>query len=1780
MELNNLRNNRFFSWIAIIGLFLLQTSPVLALPQGEEIVAGYASFDRAVPNALTVNTSSERLIVNYDSFSIAQPESVSFIQPSSSAVALNRVVGGDPSAILGKLSANGRVFVVNPNGILFGANSHVDTAGLVASTLGISNQDFLAGNYQFTQNGSGAYIVNQGQINIINGGYAVLLSNAISNVGSIVANLGKIVLAAGEKITVGLDDANDIAVTIDEAVKDKIFGPDGQVMKGAIDNNGVITADGGKVVLTAKTLNNVFDYAVNNAGVIEAKSLVSRNGVIELLGDGGSVIASSGSLLSTKAGEAHAEGGQVILKSTKNAIVYSGATIDVSGGLIGGDAGFIEVSGEQRVGLYSTKLYTNAAANFKRGVVLIDPRDIIIATAGVDAPTGNNASPTADELYTDHAGVDLTIDPLTLAALSASEVYLQATRDIFINNNLTLNTALKLEAGNDIAVNANIVTNGQSIILSADADSSAAGTVSMAAGKSITSNGGAITLNSATALALRDINAGAGTITLNPLAGGASQLEGALIAANLLLTGAGSFALTAANNDVNTLAANVNGALTFTDVDDLSIGQVGATSGLRSTNNNITLNTGAALSLSKNVNAGTAIVTLNPTAGGVNQPVISNSISITGSGLLLTGAGSFNLRSANLVGTLAANINGSLVYRDFDGLTVGSVGGVDGITSAGNNVSLKSASNAGVGGMVLTKDINAGAGTISLLSTFGLTQTGGKLIAANLLLPSGAAGGATLTSATNDVDTIAMFGSGVFSFTDVDDVKIGSVTGTDAGTGLAVTSTGISTNQNALTVNAGGLLTVDNAISTGSADTKLTAAGVTQNSGAISANGLMLSGAGVFALNVATNNIATLAVNTSAGAVSYRDSNAMAIGSVGGINGVTTSNQNFSLNSGALTISQAVNAGTATVDLSVAGVTQTAAITADKLGLSGTGTFTLTNASNNVATLAANPTGAVRYTDSNALTVGTVGAINGISTNDDVTINSGALTISQAINTGSGNLELNVAGVTQTASITTEELGLNGTGTFTLNHASNNAVSLAANTVGALSYTDSNALTISSVNLTNGVTTANNDFTLNSGALTISQVINAGAGTVSLTAAGATQTAAITADKLSLSGTGTFTLTNAANDLSTLAANVSGALSVKDANSLAVGTVGALSGLVSGDNTITLTADDLNLSNAVNAGTAGVTLVQTTNGRAINLGTNTAGSLGLTDTEIDNITAAQVSIGNSNSGAITISDNVSPANTQNLSLITGAGIEGAAGKTLTVATLTANAATGIGVTNALNTSGTSLSLSATNGNLRLNNSSAAATTVNSVSTGSGDITFAQSGGGALTVTTAATTSGAVSLSNAGANLTAVSVTADGSAKNISVTTTASGNLLVGALTAAGDTITLNAAGSIEESGSDVAADLTAGTLSLTALNGIGALGILETAASSVSAATTSSNIDISNNNALATTVSLLSAGAGNVVFAQSGGGDLTLGSLAANGSATVTSSAAIKDDSTQATRLTAGTVNLTAATAIGSSSNGDMDTDANFINASAANDIYLNENNALELTSMTSTAGLVSLVTGGALSLKAATARNGITLRAVTGDVTFDGVVESTNGAVNVQADAGSILAVGNITHLKARADSLLSVPNGTITSSGQELKVDVTGNLILDIGGAGITSGVLTGTITGSSIPLILPSNNTPPVRPAGNINFNGTRIWPTVSAFAVSQASNVLINRFSFPAADQIAGSQVVSFNPPGPVFLYHPLTQLDSAAFDQEFQLDEGAYDFLDGRIEEKKKESSEN
>ncbi|MED5596094.1 YDG domain-containing protein [Janthinobacterium sp. P210006] len=308
----------------------------LAGPAGGTVVAGQASIN-GTPGNTVIQQGSQNAVINWASFNIGKGESVQFQQPNSNAVALNRVLGNDGTTILGNLSANGKVFIVNPNGVLFGHGASVNTAGLVASTLDISNADFMAGKYQFAGNGTGK-VLNQGSISAP-GGYVALLGAQVSNEGTIQARLGSVALAAGRAIT--LDVAGDglLNVAVDRGAVGAL-----------VNNGGLIQADGGSVVLTAQAAGDLLKTVVNNTGVIEAHSIDTRGGTIKLLGD------------------------------MQSGTVNAAGTLDASAPE-GGNGGFIDTSAAH-VKIDDGLKVTTASAKGATGMWLIDPTDFTIAASG------------------------------------------------------------------------------------------------------------------------------------------------------------------------------------------------------------------------------------------------------------------------------------------------------------------------------------------------------------------------------------------------------------------------------------------------------------------------------------------------------------------------------------------------------------------------------------------------------------------------------------------------------------------------------------------------------------------------------------------------------------------------------------------------------------------------------------------------------------------------------------------------------------------------------------------------------------------------------------------------------------------------------------------------------------------------------------------------------------------------------------------------------------------------------------------------------------------------------------------------------------------------------------------------------------------------------------------------------------------------------------------------------------------------------------------------------
>jgi filamentous hemagglutinin family protein len=339
----------------LASVAVLAASPAGANPLGGNVVGGTAAIQGQGSSSVTINQSSQNAIINWSTFNIGRGETTTFNQTmGSSSVALNRVIGGQgPSFLDGTLTANGRVFIVNGDGILFGPNSSINTSGFLATTHDIRNEDFMAGKYNFNIPGNpNASIVNLGTITAANGGFAALVAPGVRNSGTITATLGTVSLAAGNAFT--LDFYGDRLITL--AVNDQIASvardvQTGETLKSLVSNTGKLSANGGRVELTAAAARAVVDSVINNKGVIEASSVGTRNGMIVLSAATGArkpagaptqTIKLSGRI-SAAGKDKGTKGGTVVVMGEN--IALSGATIDASGDagggkvLIGGDTG-------------------------------------------------------------------------------------------------------------------------------------------------------------------------------------------------------------------------------------------------------------------------------------------------------------------------------------------------------------------------------------------------------------------------------------------------------------------------------------------------------------------------------------------------------------------------------------------------------------------------------------------------------------------------------------------------------------------------------------------------------------------------------------------------------------------------------------------------------------------------------------------------------------------------------------------------------------------------------------------------------------------------------------------------------------------------------------------------------------------------------------------------------------------------------------------------------------------------------------------------------------------------------------------------------------------------------------------------------------------------------------------------------------------------------------------------------------------------------------------------
>ncbi|MBI4693329.1 MAG: filamentous hemagglutinin N-terminal domain-containing protein [Gammaproteobacteria bacterium] len=442
-----------------LGYGALAALPGLALagPAGEQLLGGAATVARPDAGSTVVTQTSQQAVMNWQSFSIAGNEYVKFVQPGTNAAILNRVVGPDMSSIFGRLEANGRVFLVNPRGVYFAPGAQVDVGAIAASVLDIRDDDFMNGRYVFTKTANspdGASVVNEGRIST-NGadGFVALLGDRADNSGLISAKLGTVALASGNKITLDINQDGLVNIAVDEKTVSALAG---------VKNAGQIVADGGRVVMTAKVADGLAAAAVNNEGLMRARSIQEHEGEIVLAAGGGNVVnagtidvageqgQSGGKAVVVSdhdvtlapqstidaSGDAAGNGGAVRVIADGHLNFAAGATIVATGGDQGGTGGAVEVSGHQSIAL------RGKVELGKGGQLFIDPARLKILNDASNPSYGNGSGSLASSFTT--VGKSFIENQLK----SGVNVSLIATNEIFAAGPMTVDATSGSLAGN------------------------------------------------------------------------------------------------------------------------------------------------------------------------------------------------------------------------------------------------------------------------------------------------------------------------------------------------------------------------------------------------------------------------------------------------------------------------------------------------------------------------------------------------------------------------------------------------------------------------------------------------------------------------------------------------------------------------------------------------------------------------------------------------------------------------------------------------------------------------------------------------------------------------------------------------------------------------------------------------------------------------------------------------------------------------------------------------------------------------------------------------------------------------------------------------------------------------------------------------------------------------------------------------------------------------------------------------------------------------------------
>lgn len=807
-----------------------------ALPTNGQVTAGSGAISQS-GNVMTVTQNSDRMVATFGTYNVGSGAQVNYVQPSSSSVAMNLVTSSDASQIMGQINANGQVYLINPSGILFGQGAAVNVGGLVASALPISEANFMAGNAVFDASGSApGTVINKGTITAADGGYVALLGAQVRNEGVVIAKLGRIMLGAGEKVT--LDFNGDGLINME--VNDAAAGA-------AATNQGLLQANGGTVIMSARSSDALLSNVVNNEGVIEATSLQNRNGTVLLDGGNAGIVADSGAIdvSGRNAGETggtvkalgqyvgvfdgaridasgdagggtvliggnyqgsgtehqadstfmganasiradainSGDGGRVVLWSTGSTEFYG--DISVLGGGQAGAGGVVETSGHDLDAWGSVNL---SAASGKGGSWLIDPYNINITSAASSGST--STSP-----FTSSGPSSSTLSSATLnSSLSEGANVLVVTTnvggtsgDINVLDNIkgVGNASLTLQAHRNIIMSGKTISSGAgktlNVSLFSNFSGNGNGSVSLT-DSVISTNGGAFRISGGTDpnTGYASGQSGAFGVSLNnttiSASGGDVSIRGAIAS-----TGTGDAVVITGGSNITTSGA---GRISIEG------NNLGSGNGTRifSTNNTIAATGSGDVTITGNATSGFGVLICS-TAATSAQSISTGSGNLTIQGNAGAGRGTYLAASGNGIVNLSAASGGNIAVT---GSSTGSYGTVLNSTGAGSVIGIATAGNISLNG-------STSGGTTPALGLISSGNGTSSATASKINIASSGNGNVNITANNSVVNTatssfrgLFMDGSGAFASINVG-TQAGSLTldGTSySGRGLDIAPSG------------------------------------------------------------------------------------------------------------------------------------------------------------------------------------------------------------------------------------------------------------------------------------------------------------------------------------------------------------------------------------------------------------------------------------------------------------------------------------------------------------------------------------------------------------------------------------------------------------------------------------------------------------------------------------------------------------------------------------------------------------------------------------------------------------------------------------------------------------------------------------------------------------------------------------------------------------------------------------------------------------------------------